>query len=49
MDLLKPYTPQLLSVLRVISGLLVLQHGTAKHLNFPAGHEQRLAHDDERC
>ena len=37
MDFLKPYTAQLLSVLRVMSGLLVLQHGTAKYLNFPVG------------
>ena len=37
MDLLKPYTSQLLSVLRIMSGLLVLQHGTTKFLNFPAG------------
>jgi putative oxidoreductase len=29
--------PQLLSLLRSMSGLLVLQHGTAKYLNFPAG------------
>jgi putative oxidoreductase len=35
MDFLRPYTPQLLSVLRIMSGLLVLQHGTAKFLNFP--------------
>jgi putative oxidoreductase len=37
MDFLKPYTQQLLSVLRIMSGLLVLQHGTAKYLNFPVG------------
>jgi len=35
MDFLRPYTSQLLSVLRIMSGLLVLQHGTAKYLNFP--------------
>ena len=28
---------QLLSVLRIMSGLLVLQHGTTKYLNFPVG------------
>lgn len=27
----------LLSVMRIMSGLLLLQHGTAKVLNFPAG------------
>jgi putative oxidoreductase len=37
MTLLKPFTPQLLSLLRFMSGLLVLQHGTAKYLNFPSG------------
>ena len=35
MNLLKPYTAQLLSILRILSGLLFLQHGTTKHLNFP--------------
>ena len=30
------YQPQLLSVLRIMSGLLFLQHGTAKVLGFPA-------------
>ena len=37
MDFLKPYTSQLLSVLRIMSGLLLLQHGTTKYLNFPVG------------
>jgi len=37
MTLLKPYAPQLLSLLRFMSGLLVLQHGTSKYLNFPTG------------
>jgi putative oxidoreductase len=37
MDFLKPYTSQLLSVLRIMAGLLVLQHGTTKYLNFPVG------------
>lgn len=31
------YTPYLLSVLRIMSGLLVLQHGTSKILGFPIG------------
>ena len=35
MDFLRPYTPQLLSLLRIMSGLLLLQHGTAKYVNFP--------------
>ncbi|MCL4768172.1 MAG: DoxX family protein [Hyphomicrobiaceae bacterium] len=37
MDFLRPYETQLLSVLRFMSGLLLLQHGTAKYLNFPVG------------
>ena len=37
MDFLKPYAAQLLSVLRIMSGLLILQHGTGKYLNFPIG------------
>lgn len=37
MAFLRPYEPQLLSVLRLMSGLLLLQHGTAKYLNFPQG------------
>ena len=37
MDFLRPYQAQLLSVLRIMSGLLLLQHGTAKYLNFPVG------------
>jgi len=31
------WTPRLLSVLRFMSGLLLLQHGTAKMLGFPPG------------
>ena len=37
MDFLRPYTSYLLGVLRIVSGLMLLEHGTAKHLNFPAG------------
>jgi putative oxidoreductase len=37
MDFLRPYTPQLLSVLRIMSGLLFLQHGTTKYLGIPVG------------
>ena len=37
MHFLKPYTSQLLSILRIISGLLILEHGTGKYLNFPVG------------
>lgn len=36
MDFLRPYTPQLLSLLRFMSGLLLLQHGTTKYLSIPA-------------
>ncbi len=37
MDFLRPSTPYFLSILRIMSGLLLLQHGTAKYLNFPVG------------
>ena len=37
MDFLKAYTAQLLSVLRIMSGLLLLQHGTTKYLSIPPG------------
>jgi len=35
MEFLRPYTSQLLSVLRIMAGLLLLQHGTTKYLTFP--------------
>ena len=31
------WAPRLLSILRIMSGLLLLQHGTGKVLKFPAG------------
>jgi putative oxidoreductase len=31
------WAPRLLSILRIMAGLLLLQHGTAKLLGFPAG------------
>jgi putative oxidoreductase len=37
MDFLRPYTSQLLSVLRIMTGLLLLQHGCSKYLGFPVG------------
>src|SRR5437762_11085666 len=37
MDFLRAFQPPLLSILRIMSGLLLLQHGTTKYLNFPAG------------
>ena len=36
MDFLRPYSGVLLSLLRFMSGLLLLQHGVTKYLNFPA-------------
>jgi putative oxidoreductase len=33
----KSWAPMLLSVLRIMSGLLLLQHGAGKILKFPAG------------
>ena len=35
MDFLKPYRSQLHGVLRIMAGLLLLQHGTTKYLHFP--------------
>lgn len=35
MNFLTPYNAVLLSVLRFMTGLLILEHGTAKYLNFP--------------
>lgn len=37
MNFLRPYNAQFLSVLRIMSGLLLLQHGTEKYLSFPIG------------
>ena len=37
MDFLRPYAGQLLSLLRFMTGLLLLQHGTTKYLNYPVG------------
>ena len=37
MTFLRPYASELLSVLRIMSGLLILQNGTTKYLNFPIG------------
>ena len=33
----RSYAPALLSVLRIMTGLLLLEHGTVKLLSFPAG------------
>lgn len=35
MKFLAPYTDHLLGLLRVMAGLLVLEHGTTKYLSFP--------------
>jgi putative oxidoreductase len=35
-NFLAPYRPQLLSIFRIITGLLILQYGTAKMIGFPA-------------
>ncbi len=36
MEFLQPYTAQLLSTVRIMTGLLFLQHGTTKYLSYPA-------------
>jgi len=35
MTFMTPFTAPLLSILRILSGLLLLQHGTTKYLGFP--------------
>ena len=37
MDFLRPFASQLLSVLRIMLGLLLLEHGTSKYLSYPIG------------
>ena len=37
MDFLSKYSAQILGITRIMSGLLFLEHGTTKHLNFPPG------------
>ncbi len=34
-NFLAPWRPQILSMLRIMTGLLLLAHGTAKFLNYP--------------
>lgn len=36
MTILKPYSDHLHGLLRIMAGLLFLQHGTTKYLHFPA-------------
>lgn len=35
-DKLNPYAPRIQSILRIVSGLAFLEHGTGKFLGFPA-------------
>lgn len=42
MTFLDRFSPQLLSILRIVAGLLLLEHGTAKLLDFP--HNTMFAH-----
>ena len=37
MNFLSPYSSVLLSLMRFMTGLLLLQHGATKYLNFPVG------------
>lgn len=34
-DSLSPYAPRVISIVRIISGLIFMAHGTGKHLGFP--------------
>ena len=35
-EALAPWAPRALSVLRIVTGLLIIQHGMAKYVGFPA-------------
>lgn len=35
-EALAAWTPRALSILRIVTGLLIIEHGTAKYLSFPA-------------
>ena len=37
MDFLSKYSSQILGITRIMTGLLFMEHGTTKHLNFPPG------------
>ena len=37
MDFLSKYSAQILGITRIMAGLLFMEHGTTKHLNFPPG------------
>ncbi len=43
MKFLDAWQPPLLSILRIMSGLLFLQHGTTKHLGFPVSQMNDVA------
>jgi putative oxidoreductase len=36
-NFLRPWSAQLLGILRIVTGLLLFEHGTTKYLNFPVG------------
>lgn len=36
-DRLTQYSPNMLSILRIVTGLIFIEHGTQKFLSFPAG------------
>jgi putative oxidoreductase len=36
MEKIAAWTPRALSVLRIIAGLMIIEHGMAKHIGFPA-------------
>ncbi|HEY0052022.1 MAG TPA: DoxX family protein [Caulobacteraceae bacterium] len=42
---LAAFAPRMLSVLRIVTGLLLLQHGTMKMLSFPAGQMAGMGFD----
>jgi putative oxidoreductase len=42
MGFLGKFAPQILGIVRIVSGLAFLEHGTSKLLNFPPGHMPAL-------
>lgn len=44
MDFFARYAPQALGVLRIVAGLLFLEHGTQKFLGFPGGEHAFSGH-----
>jgi putative oxidoreductase len=42
-NFLRPWSAQILSILRIVTGLLLLEHGTTKYLSFPASQMSNIS------